>query len=74
MFKIGDTLGEIAKITRLTLTEIVAFNELSNESDIYVGDILVIPNGVKPKAVAVAVVSASAFGFQLFYLPDRLTL
>lgn len=49
--KKGDTLSEIAKTYKAETGEIIAFNELSNERDIYIGDILIIPNGIKPKPV-----------------------
>jgi LysM repeat protein len=47
--KEGETLSEIAKIYQGNVKEIIEFNELSTEGDIYVGDILIIPNGVMPK-------------------------
>lgn len=47
--KKGDTLSEIAKLYQAKISEIVAFNELSSEKDIYIGDILIIPNGIKPQ-------------------------
>ena len=46
--KSGDTLSEIAKTYKGKIEEIVAFNELSNENDIYIGDILVVPDGLMP--------------------------
>lgn len=48
--KSGDTLSEIAKKYKGDINEIIAFNELSGEGDIYVGDILIIPNGVLPSS------------------------
>jgi len=47
--KKGDTLSEIAQTYKAEVEEIVAFNELSGEDDIFVGDILIIPNGKTPK-------------------------
>lgn len=50
--KNGDTLSEIAKTYKGKIEDVVSFNELSGEGDIFVGDILVIPGGVlsaKPK-------------------------
>lgn len=55
--KKDDTLSNIAETYQAKTSEITAFNELSDEGDIYVGDILIIPNGVKPKVVAAAVPS-----------------
>lgn len=46
--KEGDTLSEIAKKYQGKVEEIISFNELSSEGDIYVGDIIIIPNGTMP--------------------------
>ncbi len=43
-----DTLAGIAKTYKGEVSKIVALNELSKEDDIYIGDILVIPDGVIP--------------------------
>jgi len=43
----GDTLSTIAKTYKGDANEIIAFNELGN-SDIAIGDTLVIPNGTMP--------------------------
>ncbi len=42
-----DTLSEIAKTYKANINEIITFNELSG-GDIFVGDILIIPNGEMP--------------------------
>jgi len=49
--KKGDTLSEIARTYKAKIEDIIAFNDLSEEGDIYVGDILIIPGGVKPVQV-----------------------
>ncbi len=46
--KSGDTISEIAKKYKGKIDEILAFNELSSEGDIYVGDVIIVPNGVMP--------------------------
>lgn len=46
--KSGDTIGAIALKYKANTEEIVAFNKLSGEADIYVGDIIIIPDGVMP--------------------------
>lgn len=46
--KKGDTLGEITKTYKADASEIISFNELSEKGDIYIGDILVVPNGIMP--------------------------
>lgn len=47
--KSGDTLGEIAKTYKSSTEDITSFNELSERGDIYIGDILVIPQGTMPQ-------------------------
>jgi len=46
--KTGDTISEIAQKYKAKTEDIKSFNGLSSEADIFVGDILVIPNGVIP--------------------------
>jgi LysM repeat protein len=46
--KPGDTLSEIAKKYKGKTEEIIVFNNLSEEGNVYIGDILIIPNGVMP--------------------------
>ncbi len=46
--KAGDTISEIAQRYKAKTEDIISFNGLSSEADIFVGDILVIPNGVIP--------------------------
>ncbi len=49
--KSGDTISEIVKTYKGEVKEIVAFNSLANENDIYIGDILIIPDGVMPLSI-----------------------
>lgn len=49
--KSGETVSEIAKRYKAKVSEIIAFNGLSSEADIYIGDILIVPNGVLPSPV-----------------------
>lgn len=46
--KSGDTLSEIARIYKGKVEDIITFNDLSEEGEIFVGDILIIPDGVMP--------------------------
>ena len=48
----GNTIGEIAKIYKAKVDDIVSFNNLSNEADIFLGDILIIPDGTMPAKAA----------------------
>jgi len=51
MVEKGDTLSSIAKKYQSKSEEIIAFNDLIDGSDIYIGDILFVPNGKMPKVV-----------------------
>ena len=46
--KNSDTLSQLAKIYKAKVDDIKAFNNLASEDDIYVGDILIVPEGIKP--------------------------
>lgn len=46
--KSNDTISQIAQTYKGSIDEIVAFNQLSDEGDIYIGDIVIIPEGVMP--------------------------
>lgn len=45
----GDTISEIAELYKAKADDIIEFNGLTEEGDIFGGDILVIPNGTKPR-------------------------
>ncbi|MDD5144616.1 MAG: LysM peptidoglycan-binding domain-containing protein [Candidatus Pacebacteria bacterium] len=47
--KSGDTISVVAQKYKGKTEDVIAYNNLSNEGDIYVGDILVIPGGKMPK-------------------------
>jgi len=46
----GDTLSEIAETYKYKgdLSELIAFNNLSKEEEIYIGDVLIVPGGKMP--------------------------
>ena len=44
----GDTISAIAQKYKGKTEEVVAFNGLSGEGDIYIGDIVIVPNGTFP--------------------------
>lgn len=46
--KRGDTVSQIAKEYKAKAEDIVSFNELLDEESIYIGDILIVPNGQMP--------------------------
>lgn len=60
--KKGDTTGEIAKKYKAKIEEIVSFNELEDEGSIFIGDILIVPNGQMPVVVP-KIVTPSVSGF-----------
>lgn len=46
--KSGDNVIKIAKLYRANPEDIMDFNELGNESDIFINDILIVPEGTPP--------------------------
>jgi len=50
--KSGDTVSGIAGTYKGKTAEIIAFNELNSESDIFIGDIIIVPNGAMPAPAA----------------------
>ena len=49
--KSGDTISSIAQTYKGKTDDIIAFNDLANENAVYVGDIIVIPNGTMPSVI-----------------------
>lgn len=49
--KKGDVLSDVASKYKATTSEIIAINDLGSEGNIYVGDILVLPNAKMPVSV-----------------------
>ena len=47
--KSGDTLSAIASKYKAQSDDVISYNDLANQDDIYIGDILIIPGGVMPK-------------------------
>lgn len=71
--KAGDTISEITKTYKGKVEEIIAFNELPSEGDIFIGDILVIPNGVMPPPPAVPSPTYVPLAQSLFICPIPLS-
>ncbi|MFH1714364.1 MAG: M23 family metallopeptidase [Candidatus Nealsonbacteria bacterium] len=67
--KPGDTISEIADKYKGKLAEIITFNNLSDEGDIYVGDIVIIPDGEEPKASYQYAPSSSPLADSYFICP-----
>jgi murein DD-endopeptidase MepM/ murein hydrolase activator NlpD len=47
--KSGDTVSDLARKYKSKAEDIIAFNNLANEGDIFIGDILIIPGGIVPQ-------------------------
>ena len=50
-------MGQIAKTYKSNVDDIISFNNLANESDIFIGDTLIIPNGAMPQKAAPSVIN-----------------
>ncbi|MDP2930651.1 MAG: LysM peptidoglycan-binding domain-containing protein [bacterium] len=53
LVKAGETMSQIVAKYKGDLQETLAFNEIDDESQVYAGDIVIIPNGVVPPAPVV---------------------
>lgn len=71
--KSGDTIGEIARIYKANTDDIIAFNNLANEGDIFIGDILIIPGGVMPAKPSVVAVATLADNFFILPVEGKIT-
>lgn len=73
----GETISGIAQKYKAKEEEIIDFNKLSSEGDIFIGDILVVPNGrmpvVKPAITSYSVPLALNYFICPISLPCRLT-
>lgn len=49
LVKKGETISQIAQIYQSDSDKIVKFNHLLNEDDIFIGDLLIVPDGKKPR-------------------------
>lgn len=48
----GESIDALAKNYSAKKDEIISYNKLSSDGSIYIGDIIVIPNGVMPRQIA----------------------
>jgi surface antigen/DNA-binding CsgD family transcriptional regulator len=60
LVKEGDTVNEIAKIYKTESDKIISFNALSDNSDIFVDELLIIPDGKLPSTLIVETPSSSS--------------
>ena len=68
----GDTLSGIAQIYKGDADEIVDFNSLSEE-DIFIGDIVIIPNGEMPTRIASIALTPLAQSYFIFPCEGTIT-
>ncbi len=68
--KSGDTISQIAKTYKASADDIIAFNSLAGEGDVFIGDILIIPGGVLPARSASGGKSAAGAGIEQIALPN----
>ncbi|MFA5431497.1 MAG: M23 family metallopeptidase [Candidatus Paceibacterota bacterium] len=69
MVEKGETLDKITKIYGAIKKEIIGYNDLSVDGEVYIGDVLIIPNGKMPKK-ATPVVNSPAQNYAQATLPS----
>jgi len=52
MVEKGETLDKIAKTYSAVKDEIISYNDLASSGEIYIGDVIIVPNGKMPKQAA----------------------
>ena len=65
----GDTLSEIALWYKGDMDEILYFNEITDAKDIFVGDLLIIPGGIKPVQLPAGRPTQLAGGYFMMPVP-----
>lgn len=69
--KSGDTVSAIAQAYKANSDNIIAYNDLANQDDIYIGDILVVPGGVKTKKSAPLINNQIPLANNYFIFPTQ---
>lgn len=69
--KSGDTISQLSQKYKAKTDEIVAFNELSDEGDIFIGDVLILPNGVMPPKTTGPVHMQAPLADNFFIFPTQ---
>lgn len=60
MVEKGETVDSIAKEYGAKRDEIISYNDLSSEGTVYIGDVLIVPNGKMPKQTVPATTTSSS--------------
>ena len=69
LVRTNDTLSEIAVWYKADVEQIVEFNRLSSLTDIFVGDLLLIPDGVMPQTVPLGRLTPIANSYFIYPIP-----
>lgn len=74
LVKNGDTISDIAKVYKTKPEDIIAFNNLGGEADIFIGDMLVVPGGIMPSKAAPLISVNIALADSFFIYPAEGTI
>ncbi len=66
LVKKGDTLSKIAETYKGKVEEIIVLNDLSGEGDIFIGDIVIIPDGKMPSRISHIALTPLAESYFIF--------
>jgi hypothetical protein len=69
--KSGDTISGIAQTYKAQSDDIISYNDLANQDDIYIGDILIVPGGVMPKKAAPLMSNQVPLADNFFIFPTQ---
>jgi len=71
--KSGDTVSGIAQTYKAQSDDIISYNDLANQDDIYIGDILIVPGGAMPRKPVINNQIPLADNFFIFPVQGRIT-
>lgn len=61
MVEKGESINSIAKKYNAKRDEVISYNDLSSEGTVYIGDVLIVPNGKMPKQVVPSTSTSSSY-------------
>jgi len=61
MVEKGESINSIAKKYNAKRDEVISYNDLSSEGTVYIGDVLIVPNGKMPKQVVPSTGTGSSY-------------
>ncbi|MDP3982295.1 MAG: peptidoglycan DD-metalloendopeptidase family protein [bacterium] len=70
-----DTLSEIALWYKGSVQDIMEFNNIASEKEVYAGDLIIVPHGVKPKSLPSSRLTPMASSYFIYPIssPHRVT-